>query len=65
MIRLWMFLTSAQRKRNMQAIKNKDTKIEKLFAEALWLNKIHYRKNVKSITGTPDFVIRKYKIVIF
>lgn len=58
-------LTPAQRRRNMQAIKNKDTRIERLLGKALWANKVRYRKNVKNIFGKPDIVIRKYKIAIF
>lgn len=58
-------LTPAQRRRNMQAIKNKDTGIERLLGKALWANNVRYRKNVKSIIGKPDIVIRKYKIAIF
>lgn len=58
-------LTPEQRKRNMQAIKSKNTKIEKLLAKSMWAKKIRYRKNVKTIFGKPDFVITKYKIVIF
>lgn len=58
-------LTLEQRKRNMKAIKNKDTKIERLLAKSMWAKKIRYRKNVKTIFGKPDFAIAKYKIVIF
>lgn len=58
-------LTPTQRRRNMQAIKNKNTKIEVILGKALWANRIRYRKNVRNIIGKPDFVIRKYKVVIF
>ena len=58
-------LTPEQRRKNMQAIKNKDTKIEKLLAKALWAKGYRYRKNNKTVFGKPDFTFRKYKITIF
>lgn len=57
--------TPIQRKRNMQAVKSKGTKIEKTLGKALWKKGFRYRKNVKSIFGKPDFVLRKYKIAVF
>lgn len=49
----------------MQAIKSSGTKIETIFAKALWANGLRYRKNCKNITGKPDFALKKHKIVIF
>jgi len=57
--------TPIQRKRNMQAVKSKGTKIEKILGKALWKKGFRYRKNVQSIFGKPDFVFRKYKIAVF
>ncbi|NBC82741.1 MAG: DNA mismatch endonuclease Vsr [Bacteroidetes bacterium] len=57
--------TPEQRKKNMQAIKNKKTKIEELLAKALWKKGYRYRRNNKSVYGNPDFTFRKYKIAIF
>ena len=48
----------------MQAIKNKNTKIERLLAKALWAKGYRYRRNNKTVFGTPDFTFRKYKIAI-
>jgi len=31
----------------------------------LWKWGVRYRKNVKTLFGTPDIAIKKYKIVIF
>lgn len=39
--------------------------VESKLARALWHEGIRYRLNVRSLPGTPDIVIRKYKIVIF
>ena len=58
-------LTKEQRRRNMQNIKNKDTKIEVILRKALWNKGYRYRKNVRDIPGHPDIVLKKYKIVIF
>lgn len=58
-------LTKEQRKRNMQNIKSKDTKIELILRKALWNKGIRYRKNYSKIPGKPDIVITKYRIAIF
>jgi len=53
-------LTPEQRKKNMRAIRSKDTTIELALRKALWKQGIHYRKNYK-----PDIVITKYRIAVF
>lgn len=58
-------LTPAQRRKNMQNIKSKDTKIEIILRKALWSKGIRYRKNYDKVPGRPDIVITKYKIAIF
>lgn len=58
-------LTKEQRHKNMKSIKSRDTKIEVVLRKALWHKGYRYRKNMKSLPGTPDIVITKYKIVIF
>lgn len=57
--------TKEQRKRNMQRIKSKDTKIEIILRKELWKKGIHYRKNYDKLPGKPDIVLTKYKIAIF
>lgn len=49
----------------MGKIRGKDTKDEIRLAKALWKKGIRYRKHVKSIPGTPDLSIKKYKLAIF
>ena len=49
----------------MQAIKGKDTKEEILLAKTLWHRGHRYRKNNKSVFGTPDLTFKKHKIAIF
>ena len=58
-------LTPEQRRRNMQAIKSKDTTIELSLRKALWSKGIRYRKNCKTLIGKPDIAITKYKIAVF
>lgn len=58
-------LTKEQRHRNMKNIKSENTKIEVLLRKELWHRGYHYRKNVKSLPGSPDIVLTKYKIAIF
>lgn len=58
-------LSKEQRRKNMQNIRSKDTKIEIQLRKALWHKGYHYRKNCKDIPGKPDIVLSKYKIAIF
>ena len=58
-------LTPEQRRRNMQAIRSKNTKIEIKLAKALWEKGYRYRKNNKTIIGKPDLTFKKLKIAIF
>lgn len=58
-------LTKEQRRKNMQNIKSKNTKIEVVLRKALWKKGFRYRKNDIRLPGKPDIVMPKYKIVIF
>lgn len=58
-------LTPEQRRKNMQAIKSKDTTIELMLRKALWHEGIRYRKNYKKLPGKPDIALTKYKIAVF
>jgi DNA mismatch endonuclease Vsr len=57
--------TKEQRRRNMQAVKSKGSKIETALGKALWAKGFRYRKNNKKVFGKPDFTFKKYKIAIF
>lgn len=48
--------TPEQRKKNMQAIRSKDSKIEVILRKALWAKGYRYRKNYKKLIGKPDIV---------
>ena len=58
-------LTKEQRRKAMQRIRSKDTKIEIILRKALWEKGYRYRKNYKKLPGSPDIVLTKYKICIF
>lgn len=58
-------LTKEQRRKNMQHIRSKDTKIELLLRKKLWEKGYRYRKNYDKLPGKPDIVLTKYKIAIF
>ncbi len=58
-------LTPEQRRKNMQAIRSKDTTIELRLRKALWERGVRYRKNYKKLIGKPDIAITKYKIAVF
>ena len=58
-------LTPEQRRKNMQHICSKNTKIEVTLRKALWHKGYRYRINYKKLPGKPDIVLTKYKIAIF
>ncbi len=57
--------TPDQRRKNMQAVKNMDSKIEILLRNELWKRGLRYRKNVKSVFGHPDIAFIGKKVAIF
>ena len=57
--------TPEQRRKNMQAVKNKNSKIELLLRKELWDRGIRYRKNSTKIFGKPDIVFIGKKIAVF
>ncbi|MCF0115816.1 MAG: DNA mismatch endonuclease Vsr, partial [Erysipelotrichaceae bacterium] len=57
--------TKDQRSRNMSHIRGKDTSIEVKVRKYLFSKGFRYRKNVKTLPGTPDIVLPKYRTVIF
>lgn len=57
--------TPEQRRKNMKAIRNKDSDIELILRKALWNRGLRYRKNVNGIFGHPDIVFMRKKVAIF
>jgi DNA mismatch endonuclease (patch repair protein) len=58
-------LTSIQRSKTMSAIRSTNTKCEVRLAKALWHLGYRYRKNNRTVFGTPDLTFKKLKIAIF
>lgn len=48
----------------MSAIKSV-SKLEDIICKTLWTHGLRFRRNTKSLYGTPDISIKKYKVVIF
>ena len=57
--------TPEQRHKNMQAVKNKNTKIEFLLRKELWSRGLRYQKNSKKVFGNPDIVFIGKKVAVF
>lgn len=57
--------TPEQRRKNMQAVKNKDSQIELLLRQELWSRGLRYRKNVNRIYGKPDIAFIGKKVAVF
>lgn len=58
-------ITKEQRSKNMSRIRGKDTSIEIKVRKYLYHHGFRYRKNVRSLPGTPDIVLMKYNVVLF
>ena len=57
--------TPEQRRKNMQAIRGKDTSIELKLRNELWSRGIRYRKNCKQVYGHPDLAFIGKKVAVF
>lgn len=57
--------TKEQRRKNMQAVKNKDSQIEVLLRKELWRRGLRYQKNSKKVFGKPDIVFLGKKVAVF
>ncbi len=53
------------RSENMARVKNKNTQPEVYLRKLLWHRGFRYRLNYKSLPGSPDIYIPKYKVAIF
>ena len=58
-------LSREQRHKIMSHIKGKNTSIEVRLQKTLWKEGFRYRKNYKTLPGTPDIAMTKYRIAIF
>ena len=57
--------TPEQRRKNMQAVKNKDSQIELTLRKELWSRGIRYRKNTNKVFGHPDIAFIGKKVAVF
>ncbi len=57
--------TPEQRRKNMQAVKNKDSKIEIMLRKELWSRGFRYQKNSSKVYGKPDIVFIGKKVAVF
>lgn len=57
--------TPEQRRKNMQAVKNKDSQIELMLRKELWARGLRYRKNSNKVFGHPDIVFIGKKVAVF
>lgn len=57
--------TQEVRSRNMSHIRSNNTKPELLVRKYLFSKGFRYRKNVKTLPGSPDIVLPKYRTVVF
>lgn len=53
------------RSMNMSHIRSTNSKPEEIVRKYLFSKGLRYRKNVKTLPGKPDIVLKKYKTVIF
>ena len=53
------------RSENMARVKSKNTKPEVYLRKLLWHRGFRYRLNYKTLPGSPDIYIPKYKVAIF
>jgi DNA mismatch endonuclease (patch repair protein) len=57
-------MSKETRSKIMKSIRSQ-TQLENTVSKELWRRGLRFRKNVKSLLGTPDIAIKKYKVVIF
>ena len=50
---------------NMRSVKSSGSMIEQKLGQALWKENLRYRKQYSKLPGKPDFVLIRYKTVIF
>ena len=58
-------VTESQRHKCMSHIRSKDTVPEVVLRRELFRRGFRFRKNVRSLPGTPDIVLPKYRTAIF
>ncbi|WP_342387378.1 very short patch repair endonuclease [Salinicoccus bachuensis] len=57
-------MSTEKRRRTMSRIRSQ-SKLENRVTKALWAEGYRFRKNVRTLKGSPDIAIQKYRVVIF
>lgn len=57
--------TKEVRSLNMSHIRSTNSKPEEIVRKYLFSKGLRYRKNVRTLPGKPDIVLRKYRTVVF
>lgn len=57
--------TKEIRSMNMSHIRSTNSKPEEIVRKYLFSKGLRYRKNVRTLPGKPDIVLKKYKTVVF
>lgn len=57
-------LSQNQRSRLMSLIRSRDTGIERRVRQSLWHEGFRYRLHVRSLPGTPDLILSRYRIAL-
>ncbi len=60
-----VYRVSEARRKNMQAIKPKNSLMELTLRKALWKEGLRYRIHVRKVFGNPDIVFHRHKLAIF
>lgn len=58
-------VSSRRRSEIMQAVRSRDTSLERMVRQQLWRAGVRFRVNVKDLPGKPDISIKKLKLAIF
>ena len=58
-------LSPEVRRRTMQAIRSRRTRLEDEVCRRLWAMGLRYRRNVSTLVGTPDIAVKSRHLVIF
>ena len=58
-------LPAETRSRIMSAIRSRDTQPELYVRKRLWSEGFRFRLHARNLPGTPDMVLRKYRLIIF
>lgn len=59
------FLSAEERSRIMSRVRSRDSRPEMYVRSALWTDGFRYRLHVRKLPGSPDLVLKKYRLAAF